>query len=62
MHGGLPGLRSIALLDSALDAPKNLYYYAKPDVYDLAACYGGRLAAKCFLISQQNFDLELFKI
>jgi len=44
-HGGLPGLRSATMLDSALDAPENLSHYGEPDAYDLAACYGWRLAA-----------------
>lgn len=36
--GGLPGVRDAALLDSALDKPKNLFAYGeKPSLFDLAA-------------------------
>jgi death-on-curing protein len=41
--GGLPGVRDAALLDSALDKPKNLLAYGeKPSLFDLAAalCVG----------------------
>ncbi len=39
-HGGLQGARDLSLLQSALDRPKNLLNYEKPDIADLAACYG----------------------
>ena len=36
--GGLPGVRDMALLDSAVDRPKNLLAYgANPSLFDLAA-------------------------
>jgi death-on-curing protein len=40
-HGGLEGIRDQPLLESALKAPQNLYYYGnpKPSLADLAACY-----------------------
>ena len=40
-HGGGDGIRDAALLDSALNKPKNLYHYAdpKPDLAALAASY-----------------------
>src|ERR1700719_3428211 len=40
-HGGLEGIRDQSLLESALKAPQNLYYYGnpKPSLADLAACY-----------------------
>jgi death-on-curing protein len=41
--GGLPGVRDAALLDSALDKPKNLLAYGeKPSLFDLTAalCVG----------------------
>ena len=41
--GGLPGIRDAALLDSALDKPKNLLAYGeKPSLFDLTAalCVG----------------------
>ena len=41
--GGLPGVRDMALLDSAMDRPKNLFAYGdNPSLFDLAAalCLG----------------------
>jgi death-on-curing protein len=38
-HGGAPGLRDAALLDSALTRPQQLLAYGDPDIYDLAAAY-----------------------
>jgi len=38
-HGGEPGIRSDALLDSALDRPKNKAHYARPSLAELAAAY-----------------------
>jgi death-on-curing protein len=38
-HGGEPGIRSEALLDSALDRPKNKAHDAHPYVAELAAAY-----------------------
>ncbi len=51
-HGGLPGLRDLGLLESALARPKNLLAHADPssgppdapDVFDLAAAYAYGLA------------------
>jgi death-on-curing protein len=43
VFGGLPGVRDIALLDSAIDRPKNLFAYGDdPSLFDLAAalCFG----------------------
>lgn len=42
-HGGMPGLISEALLDSALASPANLLSYGKPDLFDLAAKYAASL-------------------
>lgn len=40
-HGGLPGVRDAALLDSALARPQQLAAYAQqPDIAALAAAYG----------------------
>ncbi|MGB3865783.1 MAG: type II toxin-antitoxin system death-on-curing family toxin [Xanthobacteraceae bacterium] len=36
-HGGLPGIRDEARLNTALDRPKNLPVYGEPDIFDLAA-------------------------
>ena len=52
-HGGLPGLRDLGLLESALARPQNLLAHAAtetpalaapPDAYDLAAAYAFGLA------------------
>jgi death on curing protein len=44
-HGGAPGLRDAALLDSALARPVNQYlYHSAADVAQLAAAYGFGLA------------------
>ena len=37
--GGASGLRDAGLLDSALDKPRNLLAYGKPNLFDLAASY-----------------------
>jgi death on curing protein len=38
-HGGLGGVRDLALLQSALARPQNLEAYGQPDIADLAAAY-----------------------
>ncbi len=38
-HGGSEGVRDETLLDSALGRPQNLFAYAKPTLFDLAASY-----------------------
>lgn len=38
-HGGLNGVRSHELLESALRRPHHLFAYSTPDLFDLAACY-----------------------
>lgn len=48
-HGGLPGLRDLGLLESALARPQNLLAHAQPgaaapDAFDLAAAYAYGLA------------------
>lgn len=39
-HGGGGGVRDAGLLDSALNAPKQLHHYEKADTVRLAAAYG----------------------
>ncbi len=40
-HGGLPGLRDHALLDAALQRPRQIFAYADtPSLFDLAAACG----------------------
>ena len=43
-HGGLVGVRDLALIQSALAKPRNLIAYGTPDVADLAASYAYGLA------------------
>ena len=43
-HGGAPGTRDEALLESALARPLNLAAYGEPDVAALAAAYGFGIA------------------
>ena len=38
-HGGLPGVRDMGLLGSALHRPIQLLLYGKPSMFDLAAAY-----------------------
>lgn len=38
-HGGTEGLRDRGMLQSALARPQQLWAYANPDLYDLAAAY-----------------------
>lgn len=48
IFGGLPGVRDMALLDSAIDRPKNLLAYGdNPSLFDLAA-------ALCFEIVENH--------
>jgi death-on-curing protein len=42
-HGGKEGIRDESLLQSALDAPKNSFYYEKANLFKLAAMYGYRI-------------------
>jgi death-on-curing protein len=44
-HGGSPGLRDSALLESALNRPRHRFRYARdPDIADLAAAHGFGIA------------------
>jgi death on curing protein len=43
-HGGLAGVRDLALLQSALARPQNLAAYANPDLAELAASYAVGIA------------------
>lgn len=43
-HGGLPGVRDLNGLASAIARPVNLAHYGDPDVADLAAAYGFGIA------------------
>lgn len=46
LHGGLPGLRDEGLLLSALERPKNRYFYEDvEDIFVLAATYAVAVAA-----------------
>ena len=43
-HGGHEGVRDIGLLQSALDAPRNVFYYEKKELFHLAAVYDYRIS------------------
>jgi death-on-curing protein len=43
-HGGASGLRDTGLLESALARPLNLWAYAEPNVFELAAAYAFGIA------------------
>ena len=43
-HGGAPGMRDRAMLESALARPLNLIAYGDPDIADLAAAYAYGIA------------------
>ncbi|GGB60637.1 type II toxin-antitoxin system death-on-curing family toxin [Blastomonas aquatica] len=43
-HGGLSGIRDLALVESALGRPMNLAAYGEPDAASLAAAYAFGLA------------------
>lgn len=46
LHGGLPGLRDHGLLESALERPKNRFFYeGVEDIIELAATYGVAVAS-----------------
>lgn len=44
-HGGIPGVRDLAAIDSALARPRNLQAYGKPDAARLAAAYAFGLSS-----------------
>ncbi|HMP76214.1 MAG TPA: type II toxin-antitoxin system death-on-curing family toxin [Kiritimatiellia bacterium] len=37
--GGLPGVRDLGLLESALNRPRQLFVYGAPDLFEMAAAY-----------------------
>jgi death on curing protein len=43
-HGGLDGVRDLALLESAMARPQQLHAYGEPDVAQLAASYAYGIA------------------
>lgn len=43
-HGGPSGVRDHAMLESALAAPRQQFAYGNADLFQLAACYGHRVA------------------
>jgi death-on-curing protein len=40
VHGGAGGIRDLAMLESALDRPRNKWAYEKAELPELAAAYG----------------------
>ena len=46
LHGGLPGIRDEGLLESAMERPKNRFFYEDvTDILELAATYGVAVAS-----------------
>jgi death-on-curing protein len=43
-HGGQTGLRDEGLFESAIERPRNLLAYERPDLFDLAAAYAFGIA------------------
>jgi len=43
-HGGSEGIRDLGLIESALASAQNTLYYAKGDLFDVAASYAFHLA------------------
>jgi death-on-curing protein len=43
-HGGSAGIRDPGLVESALASAKNIHFYARGDVFDVAAGYAFHLA------------------
>jgi len=49
-HGGQDGIRDAAALQSAVMQPRNVWYYAQGDLFDVAAAYAFHIAeAQAFL-------------
>ena len=49
-HGGQDGVRDDAAFESAVMQPRNVWYYAQGDLFDVAAAYAFHLAeAQAFL-------------
>jgi death-on-curing protein len=49
-HGGQDGLRDSAAFESAVMQPRNVWHYARGDLFDLAAAYAFHLAeAQAFI-------------
>lgn len=44
MHGGQDGIRDPGALESAAIHPRNVFYYAQGDLFDVAAAYAFHLA------------------
>jgi death-on-curing protein len=44
LHGGLPGLRDLNALESALGRPQNKWHYDEADLMSCAAAYGFGIA------------------
>lgn len=43
-HGGSEGIRDLGLIESALAAAQNTFFYANGDLFDMAASYAFHLA------------------
>ena len=43
-HGGAPGIRDLAGIESALAKPRHLFTYGTPSLFELAAAYAAGLS------------------
>lgn len=67
-HGGIPGVRDLAMVESALARPRNLLAYGKPDAGALAASYAfglcgnhgffGRNKRTAWVVAETFLDLN----
>jgi death on curing protein len=49
-HGGTLGIRDQSGLESAINHPKNVFFYSGGDLFDIAAAYAFHIAeGQCFL-------------
>jgi death on curing protein len=49
-HGGTLGIRDRGGLDAAINHPKNVFFYGRGDLFDMAAAYAFHIAeGQCFL-------------
>jgi len=57
-HGGQDGMRDKSAVESAVMQPRNVWYYAKGDLFDIAAAYAFHLAeSQAFLDGNKRTGL-----
>lgn len=68
-HGGIRGVRDLAVIESALARPRNLFAYGKPDAAALAAAYAFGLCSNhgfldgnkrtAYVVAETSLDLNV---